>query len=217
MQAKDYFSYLDHTNLKQTATWEDIRKLCDEALRYGCASVCVSPSYVKRVREAYPELCITTAIGFPNGYSLSEIKYSEGVLALEDGADELDMVINLQDVKNNDFGKIAREIRTIRTCGSEPFVLKVIIECCYLTETEKIKLCQIVTEEKADFIKTSTGLGPGGATLEDIELFKKHIGPELKMKAAGGIRSLEEIKAYVAAGCERIGSSNGVSAILAQL
>ncbi len=217
MQTADYFSYLDHTNLKQTATWEDIRKLCDEAERYGCASVCISPSYVKRVRQAYPGLRITTVIGFPNGYDLSEVKYSESVLALEDGADELDLVINLQDVKNQDFGKITQEIRSIRSCSSEPFVLKVIIECCFLTEEEKVKLCRIVTNEKADYIKTSTGFGTGGATLEDIELFKKHIGPKVNIKAAGGIRNFEDIKAYVKAGCARIGASSGVSSILEQL
>lgn len=216
MKAKDYFSYLDHTNLKQTATWTDIQTLCDEAVRYGCASVCIQPSYVKRVREAYPELTITTVIGFPNGYHLSEVKYSESVLALEDGADELDLVINLGDVKNHDFGKITQEIRSIRACSEQPFVLKVIIECCFLTEEEKVALCQIVTNERADFIKTSTGFGTGGATLEDVELFKKHIGPEVKIKAAGGIRSFEDIQSFVAKGCERIGASSGVSVILAQ-
>lgn len=213
MQAIEYFQYIDHTNLKQDAPWSDIRLLCDEAERYACASVCVQPTYVKRIRAAYPNLKIATVIGFPNGYGLTEVKVLESRLALADGADELDMVINVTDVKNGDFDKVAAEIRAIRHCSTQPFVLKVIVETCFLTEAEKIKLCEIVTNEKADYIKTSTGFGSGGATLADIELFKAHIGPEVKMKASGGIRSFADIEVYVAAGCARIGASAAVREI----
>lgn len=213
MQASEYFKYIDHSNLKQDAPWADIRALCEEAGRYGCACVCVQPTYVKRIRETYPDLTIATVIGFPNGYVLSEIKVLESRLALAEGADELDMVINLTDVKNGDFDKIAAEISAVRQCVPQPFVLKVIIETCFLTEAEKIKLCEIVTRAKADYIKTSTGFGPAGATLVDIELFKAHIGPDVKIKAAGGIRTYADIQAYVAAGCARIGASAAVREI----
>lgn len=210
MEKKDYFKYIDHTNLKQDAAWTAIEKLCDEAVTYGCASVCIQPNYVRRVRQAYPDLTIATVIGFPNGYHTTAVKVFEAKEALAEGANELDMVINITDVKNKQFDKIAEEIRAIRHCSDKPFILKVIVETCFLTESEKIELCKIVSTEKADYIKTSTGFGDGGATLEDIALFKQHIAPEVKIKASGGIRTLADIAAYVAAGCARIGASSAV-------
>lgn len=210
MEKQDYFKYIDHTNLKQDAPWSAIDKLCKEALEYGCASVCIQPNYVERVRQAYPELKIATVIGFPNGYNITPVKVLESELVLAHGADELDMVINITDVKNGDFDKVAAEIRAIRNCSSKPFILKVIVETCFLSQEEKIKLCAIVTEERADYIKTSTGFGGGGATLEDIALFREHIGPKVKMKASGGVRTFTDIQAYVEAGCLRIGASSAV-------
>lgn len=207
MNTAEILSHVDHTQLKAFATWEDIQKLCDEAVKYGTASVCVPPCYIGRIREAYPGLNICTVVGFPLGYSVTEAKVAEVKKALEDGADEIDMVVNVSDVKNHDYEAVEREIRALREAvGSK--VLKVIIETCYLTEEEKIRLCEIVTAAKADYIKTSTGFGTAGATQEDIRLFKEHIGPQVKMKAAGGIRTREDMEAYLEAGCDRIGSSS---------
>ena len=213
MNISDYYAYLDHTNLKQDAPWEDIQKLCEEAQEYGCASVCVQPTYIEHIRQAFPDLTITTVIGFPNGYTFTETKVQESLQALASGANELDMVINLTDVKNGDWNKIAAEIRAIRHCSDEPFVLKVIIECCFLNKEEKIALCKIITDEGANCIKTSTGFGSGGATLADIALFKENIGPAVRIKAAGGIRSFDDIRSYVEAGCARIGASSGIKAL----
>ncbi len=206
MDRKEILSHVDHTQLKAYAAWEDIKKLCEEALELHTASVCVPPCYVKRIKEAYPDLNICTVIGFPLGYSVTEAKAAETKKALEDGAGEIDMVINITDVKNGDYDAVEREIRTLKEITGEK-ILKVIIETCYLTEGEKIRLCEIVTRAKADYIKTSTGFGTAGASLEDIRLFREHIGPDVKMKAAGGIRTKEDMKAYLKEGCERIGSS----------
>lgn len=213
MKSTDYYAYLDHTNLKQDAPWEDIRRLCEEAQQYRCASVCVQPTYIERIRQAFPGLIITTVIGFPNGYTFTETKVQESLQALALGANELDMVINLTDVKNGDWDKVSAEIRAIRRCSAAPFILKVIVETCFLSKEEKITLCKIITDEGANFIKTSTGFGSAGATLEDIALFKEHIGPAVRIKAAGGIRSFEDIRAYVGAGCARIGASSGIKAL----
>lgn len=206
MDRKEILSHVDHTQLKAYAAWEDIKKLCEEALELHTASVCVPPCYVKRIKEAYPDLNICTVVGFPLGYSVIEAKAAETKKALEDGAGEIDMVINITDVKNGDYDAVEREIRTLKEMTGEK-ILKVIIETCYLTEEEKIRLCEIVTRAKADYIKTSTGFGTSGASLEDIRLFWEHIGSEVKMKAAGGIRTKEDMEAYLKEGCERIGSS----------
>lgn len=206
MDRKEILSHVDHTQLKAYAAWEDIKKLCEEALELHTASVCVPPCYVKRIKEAYPDLNICTVVGFPLGYSVIEAKAAETKKALEDGAGEIDMVINITDVKNGDYDAVEREIRTLKEITGEK-ILKVIIETCYLTEGEKIRLCEIVTRAKADYIKTSTGFGTAGASLEDIRLFREHIGSDVKMKAAGGIRTKEDMEAYLKEGCERIGSS----------
>ena len=214
MKTEDYYKYIDHTQLKAFATWEDMVKLCDEAVKYGTASVCVPPCYIKRIHEAYPKLNICSVVGFPLGYSVTEAKEAETRAALSDGANEIDMVINISHVKNGDFDLVEEEIRRLKAITGEK-ILKVIIETCYLTEKEKIRLCQIVTNAGADYIKTSTGFGTGGATLEDIQLFRKNIGEKVKMKAAGGVKSVEDMEAFVAEGTSRIGSSSAV-AILQQ-
>lgn len=210
METKEMLQYIDHTLLKPVCTWDEIETLCKEALSYHTASVCIPPSYVKRAREAFgPELPICTVIGFPLGYNPTEAKVCEARTALRDGAVELDMVINLGDVKNRDFEKVYEEIRALReTAGSR--ILKVIVETCYLTRDEKIRLCEIVTKAGADYIKTSTGFGTAGATMEDILLFKEHIGSSVKIKAAGGIRTREDLEAFIQAGCSRIGTSSAV-------
>ena len=210
METKEMLQYIDHTLLKPVCTWDEIETLCKEALSYHTASVCIPPSYVKRAREAFgPELPICTVIGFPLGYNPAEVKVCEARTALRDGADELDTVINLGDVKNRDFEKVYEEIRALReTAGSR--ILKVIVETCYLTRDEKIRLCEIVTKAGADYIKTSTGFGTAGATMEDILLFKEHIGSSVKIKAAGGIRTREDLEAFIQAGCSRIGTSSAV-------
>ena len=207
MNIPEILSHVDHTQLKAFATWEDIDRLCREAEELHTASVCVPPCYISRIRKAYPDLTICTVVGFPLGYSVTEAKEAETRKAVEDGADEVDMVINISDVKNGDYDAVLREIKALRKL-TEGKILKVIIETCYLTEEEKIRLCGIVTEAGADFIKTSTGFGTAGATLEDIALFKEHIGPDVRMKAAGGIRTREDMEAYLALGCDRIGSSS---------
>lgn len=214
MEHQTILNHIDHTALEATATQADIRRLCEEACRYGCASVCIPPVYVSEAdawRKAAGEaLSICTVIGFPLGYQTTALKVIETTQAVNDGADEIDMVINLGMVKNGDWTAVTNELTAVRV-ASKGRILKVIIETCYLTETEKIRLCGLVTEIKADYIKTSTGFGSAGATLADIELFKKHIGPEVKIKAAGGIRTIEDMIAYLAAGCDRIGSSRGVA------
>lgn len=188
MNTSEILSHVDHTLLKAFATWEDIQKLCEEAMEYHTASVCVPPSYIKRIHDTYGEkINICTVVGFPLGYSTTKAKVAETVQAIEDGASEVDMVINIADVKNGDFDKVTEEIRSLKQAAGDK-ILKVIIETCYLTEEEKIAMCKAVTEAGADYIKTSTGFGTGGATMEDILLFKKFIGPHVKMKAAGGVK-----------------------------
>lgn len=207
MDLKEMLSHVDHTQLKAFTTWDDIEKLCGEALEFGTASVCIPPCYVRRVHQAYGgRLKIATVIGFPLGYSVTEAKIAETKAALSDGADEIDMVINLTDVKNGDYDKVTQEIIEVKQECRE-HVLKVIIETCYLTEKEKIAMCRAVTDAGAEYIKTSTGFGAAGAQLEDIALFKEHIGGAVKIKAAGGIRTKEALEAFLAAGCDRIGCS----------
>jgi deoxyribose-phosphate aldolase len=207
MTRKEAYSHIDHTLLKPVATWADIEKLCGEALRLGAASVCVPPCYVKRIRDAYgTELKVCTVIGFPLGYSATAAKLAETKGALADGASEIDAVVNLADVKNGDYARVLDELRQLRAAAGA-HVLKVIVETCYLSREEKIKLCEIVTEAGADYIKTSTGFGTAGAEEADIELFKAHIGPKVKIKASGGIRTAEALERFIALGCARVGAS----------
>lgn len=209
MTNEQIYPYIDHTLLKPTATFAEIKTLCDEAVRYHTASVCIPPCYVKPVRELYQDLTICTVIGFPNGYNTREVKEFETKNALEHGADEIDMVINQNDVKDGQFVKVKEEIASIKKiCGSH--ILKVIIETCNLTEGEKIAMCQVVTEAGADYIKTSTGFGSGGATFADIKLFREMIGPDVKMKAAGGVSSKEDLETFLSLGCSRIGTSSAI-------
>ena len=211
MEKEKIYSRVDHTQLKPYATWEDIQKLCDEAIQYGTASVCIPPCYIKRVNQKYGDkINICTVVGFPLGYSVTAAKVAEVQQALEDGAKEIDMVVNIADVKNGDFSKVEQEIIALkRECQNN--ILKVIIETCYLTEKEKIALCEAVTNAGADYIKTSTGFGTAGATQEDIKLFKEHIGQAVRMKAAGGVRTREDMEAFIELGCDRIGTSSAIS------
>lgn len=210
MDNKEMLAHIDHTLLKATSDWAGIAKLCDEAIQYHTASVCIPACYVGRVHETYgPALNICTVIGFPLGYSTTTAKVFEAQQAIRDGANEVDMVVNLCDVKNGDFDRVTEEIRAIKQAVGA-HVLKVIVETCYLTETEKIALCQCVTEGGADYIKTSTGFGTAGATLEDIALFKQHVGKNVRIKAAGGVRTAQAVAEYLEAGCDRIGTSSAV-------
>ncbi len=209
MDNSEIFPHIDHTLLRATATESEISTLCEEALKFGTASVCIPASYVKLAKEKFPSLKICTVIGFPLGYSTTSVKCFEARNAIENGADEIDMVINLGWVKDNKFHEVEREIAEVKTaCGNK--ILKVIIETCYLTENEKITLCKCVTNAKADFIKTSTGFGTAGANIEDIRLFKKHIGENVKIKAAGGVKTKADLEMFLNEGCERIGTSSAV-------
>lgn len=210
MQKNEILKHIDHTQLKAFCTWEDIQTLCEEAIRYQTASVCVPPCYIKRIKDTYGDrVNICTVIGFPLGYSTTPVKEFETRQAIADGASEVDMVINISDVKNGDFGKVEDEIRTLKQAAGD-HILKVIIETCYLTQEEKIALCRAVTNAGADYIKTSTGFGTDGARIEDIRLFKEHIGPNVKMKAAGGVKTVADLEMFLEAGCERIGTSSAV-------
>ena len=210
MNNADIFPHIDHTLLKPTATEEQIKRLCEEALTYGTASVCIPQSYVKFARENFPTLNICTVIGFPLGYTTAAAKCFEARDAIANGANEIDMVVNLGQVKDGKFSEVTREIRDVKTaCGDK--ILKVIIETCELTVNEKIELCKCVTDGGADYIKTSTGFGSAGANIEDIRLFKKHIGDNVKIKAAGGIRTRGQLEEFLSEGCDRIGTSSAVS------
>lgn len=216
MTHEEILKRVDHTELRAFATWTDITTLCDDAVKYKTATVCIPPAYIKRVKEKYAEnLKICTVVGFPLGYQKTSAKVMEVEEALKDGADEIDMVINISDAKNGDFDKIEEEIKALKkACGNR--VLKVIIETCYLTDEEKISLCKAVTNAGADYIKTSTGFGTAGATLSDIKLFKENIGEGVKMKAAGGIRSVEDMEAFIALGCDRLGTSSAIKILKGQ-
>lgn len=198
---------VDHTLLAQTATWEQIKQICEDGISYQCASVCIPPSYVKRAKELVNDkIAVCTVIGFPNGYQTTAVKVAETEDAITNGADEIDMVINIGDLKDGNDNKIEEEIREIKkACQGK--ILKVIIETCLLTEEEKIRMCQIVTRSGADFIKTSTGFSTAGATLEDISLFASHVGEGVRIKAAGGIRSFEDGENFMKAGASRLGTS----------
>jgi len=212
MDLKDILSKCDHTLLSQTATWEEIRTLCDDGIKYGCASVCIPASYVAQAAEYVGgKLPICTVIGFPNGYSTTKAKCFEAADAVENGADEIDMVIHLGWVKDRKWNEVLEEMRAVKAaCGGK--LLKVIIETCFLTEGEKIKLCELVTATGAEYIKTSTGFGGGGATREDVALFKAHVGPDVKIKAAGGIADLKDAEDFINLGADRLGTSRVVKA-----
>lgn len=210
MNNSEILSHVDHTLLQATASWPEIQTLCEEAIANHTASVCVPPSYIRRIAETYGDkLTICTVIGFPLGYQTTAVKVFETEQAIAEGAREVDMVINLGDVKNGAFDLITSEIKALKQAAGNN-ILKVIIETCYLTQEEKIRLCQCVTEAGADYIKTSTGFGTAGAKIEDIRLFKQHIGPDVKMKAAGGVRSKEDLEMFLAEGCARIGTSSAL-------
>ncbi len=216
MDIKKIASAVDHTLLTQEATWEEIRQLCDEAVAYQTASVCIPPSYVKQAAEYLKgRIPVCTVIGFPNGYQTTAVKGYETQDAIRNGADEIDMVINIGWVKDKKYKQLEDEIRTIKfACGNK--ILKVIVETCLLTEEEKIEMCRVVTAAGADYIKTSTGFSTNGATFEDIELFARHVGPEVKIKAAGGISSLADAERFLELGASRLGTSRIVKLIREQ-
>ena len=207
MDSKEILKHVDHTLLAQTATWEEIKQICDDAMTYGTASVCIPAAYVKQAKDyVQDKMAVCTVIGFPNGYATTACKEFETKDALANGADEIDMVINIGWVKDGKFDAVEEEIRTLKkACGSK--ILKVIIETCLLTEKEKIKMCQVVTNAGADYIKTSTGFSTAGATFEDVELFAKHVGADAKIKAAGGIASMADAEKFLSLGADRLGTS----------
>lgn len=213
MDIKDILSKVDHTLLNPKATWEEIKNICDDGMKYSTASVCIPPSFVKRAKEYVGNrLKICIVIGFPNGYNTAEVKIFETENAIENGADEIDMVINLGDLMDKNYDNILSEITKIKSvCGER--VLKVIIETCLLSEEQKIKMCEIVTKSGADFIKTSTGFSTGGATFEDIELFAKYVGENVKIKAAGGISSIADAEKFISLGADRLGTSRIVKIV----
>ena len=213
MDKKVILSTVDHTLLKQTATWEDIKVICEDAMKYEVASVCIPPSFVKKAKDFVGDkMKVCTIIGFPNGYNTTAVKVFETVDAIKNGADEIDMVINLGMVKEKNFDEVTKEIKAIKEACKDK-ILKVIIETCLLTEEEKIKMCKCVTDAKADFIKTSTGFSAGGATLEDIILFRENIGSEVLIKAAGGIKDLDTAKVFIENGAKRLGTSSIIKII----
>ena len=207
MELKDILAKCDHTLLAQNATWEEIRAICDDGMKYETASVCIPASYVKQAKEYVGDrLAICTVIGFPNGYSTTKVKCLEALDAVENGADEVDMVINIGWAKDGKWEEITREIADIKYhCNGK--ILKVIIETCLLTDEEKTHLCKCVSDSGADYIKTSTGFSKAGATFADVELFAKHVAPHVKIKAAGGISSLEDAEKFIALGADRLGTS----------
>ncbi|MCR5635774.1 MAG: deoxyribose-phosphate aldolase [Clostridiales bacterium] len=213
MELKEILCKVDHTLLTQTATWEDIKTICDDGVKYGTASVCIPASYVKKASEYLGDkLAVCTVIGFPNGYSTTAVKCFETEDAIKNGAKEIDMVINIGWLKDKRYDDILNEIKAIKkVCGDK--ILKVIIETCLLTDEEKIKMCEIVSDSGADFIKTSTGFSKGGATKEDVALFAKHVKPHVAIKAAGGIASLQDAEDFINLGATRLGTSRIVKII----
>ena len=213
MDTSKILNATDHTLLAPDSTWEQIKEVIDDAIKYNCASVCIPASFVKRAAQyASGKMKICTVIGFPTGYSTTETKVFECENAVQNGADEIDMVINIGALKDKNYSFVLDEIKKIRA-ACEGKILKVIIETCLLSEEEKIKMCEIVSGSGADFIKTSTGFSSGGATTEDVKLFAKHITPPLKIKAAGGISSLEDAEAFLKAGASRLGTSRIVKIV----
>ena len=214
-ELQDILSRVDHTLLAQGATWKEIKAICDDGIKYGCASVCIPASYVKQAAEYVAgRIAVCTVIGFPNGYDTTAAKCFEASDAVDNGASEIDMVINIGWVKDGLYDKVLSEIRDVKGhCRGK--LLKVIIETCLLTDAEKVELCRVVSESGADYIKTSTGFGGGGATREDVALFKKHVAPHVKIKAAGGIADLNDAKDFIALGADRLGTSRIVKAVKA--
>lgn len=217
MEQKEILKHVDHTLLQQAATWEQIKEICDDAIKYQTASVCIPPSFVKKVKEYVGnKMAVCTVIGFPNGYMTKETKKFETQDALKNGADEIDMVINIGMLKEKRYEDMKDEIRELKEiCGKH--ILKVIIETCLLEDEEKIKMCEIVTEAGADYIKTSTGFSTAGATFEDIALFKKHVGMDVKIKAAGGIASFDDAEKFLSLGADRLGTSRLIKILKEQL
>jgi len=213
MDVKEILARCDHTLLKPESTWEQIREVCDDGKKYACASVCIPAGFVKQAADYVGDsLKICTVIGFPNGYSTTEVKVFETEDAIRNGADEIDMVINIGWAKEGRWEDILGEIKAIKaSCGGR--ILKVIVEACLLTQEEKIKLCEIVSESGADYIKTSTGFSTGGATREDVALFKAHVAPHVKIKAAGGISSMQDAEDFIALGADRLGTSRIVKLV----
>ena len=210
MTDEDILRHVDHTLLKAASAWKEIEKLCEEAIKYKTASVCIPPSYVEPVSRSFKGITVCTVIGFPLGYSVTAAKVREAEYALSAGAAELDMVINIGDIKNSAFDKVEEEIALLKkTAGNK--ILKVIVETCYLSREEKIRLCQIVSKAGADYIKTSTGFGSAGAVIDDILLFKEHISPGVKIKAAGGIKTRDDMVKFLEQGCSRLGTSSAVA------
>ena len=207
MELKTILSKCDHTLLLQGSTWEEIKAICDDGIKFGCASVCIPASFVKRAKDYVGDkLAICTVIGFPNGYSTTAVKVYETADAIKNGADEIDMVINIGDLKDKRYDEILAEINAIKA-ACEGNILKVIIETCLLTDDEKIKMCEIVSASDADYIKTSTGFSTAGATKADVELFAKHVSGGTKIKAAGGIASLQDAEDFINLGADRLGTS----------
>ena len=215
MELNEILKRCDHTLLSPTAAWDEIREACDDGIRYGCASVCIPASCVRQAADyAAGRVPVCTVVGFPNGYDTTAAKCFMAVDAVENGADEVDMVINLGWVKDGMYDDVLTEIRAVKkACGGK--LLKVIIECCLLTEEEKIGMCRVVTESGADFIKTSTGFAGGGATREDVALFARHVGPQVRIKAAGGIADLQDAEDFIRLGAARLGTSRIVRAVKA--
>ena len=208
MNKQEILGHIDHTLLKAFSTWDQIKALCDDAVEYKTASVCIPPSFVKQAKETYGDaLNVCTVIGFPLGYNTTAVKAFEVKEAIREGASEVDMVINIGALKDKDYDYVQNEIAELKKAAGD-HILKVIVETCYLTEEEKV--CELVTNAGADYIKTSTGFGTGGATIEDINLFKAHIGPSVKMKASGGVKTVEDLEMFLDAGCERIGTSSAI-------
>ena len=216
MDVKDILARCDHTLLKQEATWAQIKEVCDDGLKFGCASVCIPAGYVRQCADYVGDrIKICTVIGFPNGYSTTEVKVFETEDAIRNGADEIDMVINIGWAKDGRWDELLEEIKAIKaSCGGR--ILKVIVEACLLTEAEKIKLCELVTASGAEYIKTSTGFSTGGATREDVALFARHVGPSVKIKAAGGISSMQDAEDFLALGADRLGTSRIVKLVKGQ-
>ncbi len=213
MEVENILKIVDHTLLLQTSTWEEIKQICDDAMKYGTASVCIPPCYVKQAAEYMGDkMTVCTVIGFPNGNCTTATKVFETKDAIANGAKEIDMVINVGQLKAKNYDYVLNEIKEIKAaCGHK--ILKVIIETCLLTDEEKIKMCEIVTESGADFIKTSTGFSTAGATFDDVELFAKHVGKNVKIKAAGGISSLADAEKFMELGAERLGTSRIVKIV----
>lgn len=213
---QEIMKYVDHTLLSQTATWEEIREILEDAMKYGAASACIPAAYVKQAAQyAGQKLPVCTVIGFPNGYSTTEVKVFEARDAIEKGASEIDMVVNVGFLKDRRYKEVEEEIRAVKeACGDR--ILKVIIETCLLTEEEKIKMCEIVTRAGADYIKTSTGFSAAGATFADVELMKRHVGEGVKVKAAGGISSFADAEEFVRLGADRLGTSRLIRLLKAE-